>query len=59
MSLGESPGLGCELLASDAASNITQVALNVGFSDLSHFERSFRRLVGESPREYRRRARLG
>lgn len=48
-----------ELLASDAASNITQVALNVGFSDLSHFERSFRRVVGESPREYRRRARTG
>jgi AraC-like DNA-binding protein len=46
-----------ELLVSDA-SNITQVALTVGFSDLSHFERSFRRVVGESPREYRRRARL-
>lgn len=33
---------------------ITEVALTVGFSDLSHFERTFRRLVGASPREYRR-----
>lgn len=33
---------------------VTEVALQAGFADLSHFERSFRRLVGQSPREYRR-----
>ncbi|HKR24819.1 MAG TPA: helix-turn-helix domain-containing protein [Allosphingosinicella sp.] len=45
-----------ELLAAGAGPNITQVAMSVGFSDLSHFERSFRRIVGQSPREYRRSA---
>jgi DNA-binding NtrC family response regulator len=43
-----------ELLASDRSSNITQIALQVGFADLSHFERSFRRIVGQSPRDFRR-----
>ncbi|MGW9229144.1 AraC family transcriptional regulator [Streptomyces niveus] len=33
---------------------MTDVALQVGFGDLSHFEKSFRRLVGVSPRSYRR-----
>lgn len=44
----------CELLAADARRSITDVALSVGFSDLSHFERSFRRIAGQSPREFRR-----
>ena len=35
---------------------ITEVAQRVGFADLSHFEKSFRRLGGQSPREYRRAA---
>lgn len=35
---------------------ITDVALQVGFGDLSHFEKSFRRAVGVSPRSYRRTA---
>jgi AraC-like DNA-binding protein len=43
-----------ELLAADGPQRITEVALSVGFADLSHFERSFRRFVGRSPREYRR-----
>jgi DNA-binding NtrC family response regulator len=43
-----------ELLAAGQSRNITQIALQVGFSDLSHFERSFRRIVGQSPREFRR-----
>jgi AraC-like DNA-binding protein len=47
-----------ELLAADTPSNITQVAMSVGFSDLSHFEKSFRRIVGQSPREFRRNASL-
>ncbi|CAO3382462.1 helix-turn-helix domain-containing protein [Azospirillum argentinense] len=43
-----------ELLAADRRLPITEVAMCVGYGDLSHFEKSFRRLVGESPREYRR-----
>jgi AraC-like DNA-binding protein len=43
-----------EMLASDTRQHITEVALSVGFSDLSHFEKSFKRVVGQSPREYRR-----
>ena len=45
-----------ELLAADSRPNITQVAMSVGFTDLSHFEKSFRRIVGQSPREFRRSA---
>lgn len=45
-----------EMLSAGAGPNITQVAMSVGYSDLSHFERSFRRIVGQSPREYRRSA---
>ncbi|NUB21726.1 helix-turn-helix domain-containing protein [Azospirillum formosense] len=43
-----------ELLAADRRLPITEVAMSVGYGDLSHFEKSFRRLVGQSPREYRR-----
>ena len=35
--------------------NITQVALDCGFGDMTHFHRSFRRLVGTSPRAWRTR----
>jgi AraC-like DNA-binding protein len=35
--------------------SITEISLEVGFGDLSHFERTFKRLVGTNPREYRRR----
>jgi AraC-like DNA-binding protein len=39
-----------ELLQSvGGARRITDVALGVGFSDISHFNRSFRRLFGETP----------
>jgi len=34
---------------------ITDVAYDVGFQSLSHFNRSFRRIVNESPTEYRAR----
>jgi AraC-like DNA-binding protein len=44
----------CELLAADARRNITDVSFSVGFADLSHFEKSFRRIVHQSPREFRR-----
>ncbi len=43
-----------QLLAMDEHS-ITEISLEVGFGDLSHFERTFKRLVGTNPREYRRR----
>ncbi|MQP68116.1 helix-turn-helix domain-containing protein [Niveispirillum sp. SYP-B3756] len=33
---------------------VTEVALQVGFSDLSHFEKNFRRFVGLTPGQYRR-----
>ncbi len=42
------------LLRSGQRLRITDVALQVGFGDLSHFEKSFRRVVGVSPRSYRR-----
>lgn len=42
-----------ELLTRDSGTRITDVALSVGFGDLSHFEKSFRRIVGMSPREFR------
>jgi len=45
------------LLQSDDgnAGRITDVALGVGFSDISHFNRSFRRLFGETPTAVRSR----
>lgn len=33
---------------------VTQIALECGFSDLSHFSRSFRQRFGETPSNYRR-----
>ena len=43
------------LLADDARA-ITDVALDVGFGDLSNFVRTFRRAAGVSPREFRKAA---
>lgn len=43
------------LLADDAL-NITDIALEVGFGDLSNFVRSFHRAAGVSPRAFRRAA---
>jgi len=43
------------LLANDTRS-ITQVALDVGFADLSNFVRTFRRAAGVSPRRFRQAA---
>jgi len=40
-------------LLADRYVRITEVAYNVGFSDLSHFDRTFRKIVGRSPSEYR------
>ncbi len=41
-----------ELLA-DGDQTVTQVAMNVGYSSLSAFEKAFRDLVGKTPSEYR------
>lgn len=41
-------------LLSDRGLRISEVAFTVGFNDLSHFDRTFRRLVGRSPTQYRR-----
>ena len=40
------------LLASGEQS-IGEAALEVGFANQSHFTRMFRRIIGETPREYR------
>lgn len=45
-----------EILSAAPRQRITEVALNVGFGDLSHFEKSFRRIVGRTPTEFRREA---
>ena len=44
-------------LLADPARSITDVALDVGFADLSNFVRTFRRAAGMSPRRFRRAAR--
>ncbi len=43
-----------EVLRSLPRLPVTEVALQVGFSDLSHFEKNFRRFVGLTPGQYRR-----
>ncbi len=45
-----------ELLAEERHQPVTEIALRVGFADLSHFEKRFRREVGLSPRQFRRMA---
>jgi len=41
------------LLANNAVA-VTDVARRVGFKDVSHLDRTFRKIVGQSPTEYRR-----
>lgn len=43
------------ILEADPRRRITEIAMDVGFGDLSHFIKSFKRIVGVSPREYRQR----
>ena len=50
--------LACERLASGHMS-VTEVALSLGFNDLSNFARAFRARAGYSPGEHRRRATAG
>jgi AraC-like DNA-binding protein len=42
----------CQLLKRTDAS-IVEIAVSVGYNNLSHFNRYFRRIIGMSPREYR------
>jgi len=42
-----------QVLLADHHVTVTEVAYAVGFNDLSHFDRTFRRMVGLSPTEYR------
>jgi AraC-like DNA-binding protein len=43
-------------LLADGDSSVTDVALDVGFADLSNFVRTFHRAAGVSPRDYRHAA---
>ena len=43
----------CDLLE-NAEQSVTEVALEVGFYDHSDFSRQFRRIIGQSPTDYRR-----
>jgi AraC-like DNA-binding protein len=43
----------CDLLENGEQS-VTDVALEVGFYDHSDFSRQFRRVIGQSPTDYRR-----
>jgi AraC-like DNA-binding protein len=49
-------GRAAELLR-EARGSVTEAAFNVGFSDLSHFARMFRRYTGTNPSDYRERFR--
>lgn len=44
-------------LLAEGAQSVTDIALDVGFADLSNFVRSFHRAAGLSPRRFRRLAR--
>jgi AraC family transcriptional regulator len=38
----------------DTRRSVTEIAYDAGFNDLSNFMRTFRRVIGETPRDYRR-----
>jgi AraC-like DNA-binding protein len=45
----------CEKRMPDFQVTLSEIALELGFSDQAHFARAFRRWTGESPSAYRRR----
>ena len=47
-------GYACKLLAVDRL-NISQISLERGFETITHFNRSFKRITGITPTEYKRR----
>ena len=42
-----------QLLVDKPQMRITEISFQVGFGDLRHFERTFKRLIGKAPKEYR------
>lgn len=46
----------CEMLSGSAKDTIAEIATHTGYSDVKYFTKIFRRLMGISPTEYRRRA---
>jgi AraC-like DNA-binding protein len=42
-------------LLGDPAKRVTDIAYELGYTDVAHFSRAFRRIAGMPPREYRRR----
>ncbi len=42
-----------QLLETQSNQRITDISYDVGFGDLSHFEKTFKRIVGQNPRKYR------
>lgn len=44
-----------QLLLEKPCDSVTEISLDVGFGDLSHFEKTFKRSTGLNPREFRRR----
>jgi AraC-like DNA-binding protein/NAD(P)H-dependent FMN reductase len=47
------------MLLTETNQSITSVAFGVGYRDLSHFERTFKKEFGFSPSDYRQRVRAG
>ena len=47
-------GYACKLLAVDRL-NISQISLECGFETITHFNRSFKRITGITPTEYKRK----
>lgn len=47
-----------QLIESSPQMKITDISLQSGFGDLSHFEKMFKRYVGCTPRQYRQKLRL-
>jgi len=43
----------------DPAQRVTEIAYEIGYQSLSQFNRSFHRIVGESPTRFRRRMNVG
>lgn len=41
------------LLTRNPMMQVTEISLNLGFCDLSHFEKTFKKQLGQSPKEYR------
>lgn len=46
----------CRLLREQSDDKIISISLAVGFNDLSNFNRTFKRIIGQTPVEYRRDA---